>query len=824
MGLVVFGSDAAVETLVHAGNEPVSDITAHVERTGTDIGRAIEVAISAFPPGEHRRIVLMSDGRENLGDARAAATVARSLGAEIHTIALEKAHPGKEVRVHGLAVPSRVRVHEAFKVQAVVHSSAPARAHLVIQRNGAVRYESQVELQPGANVYSFVEQAEATGLQEYEAIVNSEGDGEPENNRYQAFVQVQGPPRVLHAMGAPAAGRYVSAALKAQGVAVDEGSAGALPASLHELLDYDLVILDNVSGFDLSLAKMELLESYVRDAGGGLIMIGGDRSYAAGGYHGTPVERLLPVDMHVRTELRVPSLSVVFVLDRSGSMGVRIRGSEALAIAKSAALSSIDLLNRFDRVGVLAFDESPVWVVPPTEAGMRQHIAEKLRALETGGGTDLHRALEEAHRVIRHEQTMVKHLIVLSDGLTEGEKQFDALSARIAKDGITVSTVAMGADADRELMARLAALGKGRFYHADDPHNVPRIFAAETLTAARDLVVEGDIRPRPVQTEEWIEGLGAGGFPALGGYQRAFAKPAARVLLAGRDEDPLLASWRYGLGRAAAFTSDLSGRWGRRWVQWPEFGRFVSQMARWTMRRSGAETFLPRFGWSGQRGEVSVDVLDRDDRFVNSLELEALIVDPSRASRHVPLAQIAPGRYHADFPAARSGRYYVTLSGRDGGRPVGPATFGVALPYSPEHLDLGVDHGLLRDIAASTGGRLLALSAAGMNAVTAPPAHAPGPLWRVWWPFFLAALVLLVLEVAARKVALPDAWRARWLKWHGARGDAEASETGYEELRARLERERTGRLASLRADARPTAGDPAVRARLYLAAGRARAR
>ena len=761
MGLVVFGADAAVESLVRSGSGPAGEITAQVDRAGTDIGRAIEVAVGAFPGTEDRRIVLLSDGRENAGDARSAAAVARSLGVQIHTVALERSSRQQEIHVQGVTAPSRVRTHEPFRVQAVLHSTGYARAHLVIMRNGALLREAELELAPGANGYSLVEQADTPGLLEYEAVVNSESDSEQENNRYQAFVEVKGAPRVLHAMGEAADGRHVSAALAAQGVAVDEVAASAFPASMRELAGYDLVILDNVSGFDLSLAKMELLESYVRDAGGGVVKIGGDRSYGAGGYHGTPVERLLPVTMQVPTEVKIPSLSVVFVLDRSGSMSTKAQGEEKLAIAKRAALSSIDLLNRADRVGVLAFDSEREWVVPLTEVGVRLPIAEKLRGLATGGGTDVYLAVEEAYRVMRAERAKVKHLIVLSDGLTDGKTNFDTLAARIAADGITVSTVAMGADADRELMARLARLGKGRFYHTDDPRNVPRIFTSETLVVARNLVVEGDIRPRRVYAGELIEGFAADAFPRLGGYQRTYAKPAAQVLLAGRGEDPVLVSWRYGLGKAVAFTADLSGRWGRQWVQWPAFGRFVAQMARWTMRRSGSESFVPQFRWHGQRGEMSVDVLDRDDRFVNGLELEALVTDPSRSARRVRLEQIAPGRYHGAFAVSRAGRYYITLAGGNGDVQVGPRTFGLAVPYSPEYLDLGLDRGLLREIAAASGGRLLPLSSASLSVVTAPPSQAPGPLGRVWWPLLLAALAMLVAEVAVRKAGLPLAWLAR---------------------------------------------------------------
>jgi hypothetical protein len=247
-------------------------------------------------------------------------------------------------------------------------------------------------------------------------------------------------------------------------------------------------------------------------------------------------------------------------------------------------------------------------------------------------------------------------------------------------------------------------------------------------------------------------------------------------------------------------------------------------MARWTMRRSGTESFVPRFQWRGQRGEMSVDVLDRDDRFVNGLTLEASLVDPSRRVRRVPFEQIAPGRYRGEFPVSGAGRYYVTLTGRDGDVQVGPRTFGLAIPYSAEYLDLGVDRGLLRDIAGITGGRLLPLSSAGLHAVTTPSPHAPRPLSQLAWPLFLAALVLLVAEVVVRRVALPEAWRTRWAHWRGAREDAGTEEPEYDALAAAIARERTRHLAAMRDGLGLDANDPAARARLYLAAGRGRGR
>jgi hypothetical protein len=272
-----------------------------------------------------------------------------------------------------------------------------------------------------------------------------------------------------------------------------------------------------------------------------------------------------------------------------------------------------------------------------------------------------------------------------------------------------------------------------------------------------------------------------------------------------------------------AFTSDLSGRWGRQWVAWEGFGRFVSQLARWSMRRGGDSDLLARLRWQGQRGEIQVDALDREERFINGLSMQASVAGPRRESTRVELEQVAPGRYRGEFAVPREGRYYVTLSGSGpaaagaGEAPVqvGPKTFGLAVPYSSEYLDLGVDRGLLRSIAEATGGRLLDLSNASLASIAAPAPEGSAARWRISWPFLLAAMVLLILEVAVRKLELP---RARQAAAQGREGPVPAQpEPGYEALREQLARARERHLAALREGTSIAGGDAAARARLYLA-------
>ena len=176
-----------------------------------------------------------------------------------------------------------------------------------------------------------------------------------------------------------------------------------LPASLGELLTYDAVILDNVPGLGMSLTKMEAIEKYVRDGGGGLIMLGGDRSFGQGGYYRTPVERALPVTMDVPARMTIPSLALMLVIDKSDSMGGYIgdagrgmrpaQGTTKMELAKMAAFSAISLLNPFDQVGLVAFDTEVQWTIPITEAGDRERIATKLSALTHSGGTDIYKGV-----------------------------------------------------------------------------------------------------------------------------------------------------------------------------------------------------------------------------------------------------------------------------------------------------------------------------------------------------------------------------------------------------------------------------------------------
>lgn len=812
IGLVVFGSNAAVERGLRDTGYGIATLHSEVDGDGTDIGRALEVALGSFTGDGQRRIVLLSDGGENLGDARTAVAAVRSVGAEVVTIALRRQRRKDEVVVERLRLPDAVRVDEPFEVRLNVGARQAAQAEISILRNGEVQRTEIVDLRAGTNTFTYTEQGAEPGLFEYETIVNSDSDAVIENNRYRGFVRVIGAPQVLYARGETDLQTPVVDALHAQGFAVQVVSSAALPATLHELVEYDLLILDNVSGYDLSLAKMDLLEEYVRATGGGVLTLGGTRSYSAGGFYDTPVERLLPVTMDVKTEVKIPSAAVVVLVDKSGSM----QTGQKLAIAKAAALASVDVLNPLDRVGVLAFDSEFEWAVPVTDAGNRRQVVEKLRPLAAGGSTRIYPALAEAHRAVTATQARVKHLIVLSDGLTNQGDDYAQLLQRIRADDVGVSTVALGRDADQDLMKTMASLGGGRYYFSEDPKDIPRIFTSETMIVTRDLMVDEPTEVDAADGIEALQGLRLDSLPILLGYQRTYPKTSAEVWLSSDAGEPLLAAWRYGLGKSIAFMSDLSGRWGVEWVGWDAFGRFVAQMARWTMRKQSRDQLRTRFEWQGRDGQLTVDALDFEDNYINGLTLQARATIPGGIQKTLALEQISPGRYQVPVPAASTGRYYFTISGDNGAVTVGPQTFGAAIPYSREFFDQGVNETLLEDIAKGTGGRFLELSAAANKAILATDDEATRSQVDYVWPLGLAALLLFLLDLAARKLALPD-WLRRFARQNRPLG--KVREADYSSLVASIEQTRRDHLAALK-DGRnfhPRLGEATIRARLYVA-------
>jgi Ca-activated chloride channel homolog len=750
-GLVVFGSSPEWEFLPRH-DWPAPDLTSRLDREETDIQAALQAALAQIGEGRQGKILLLSDGNENRGETSRVLGLLRSRGAQVWTLPVSLARGKNEIYLSDLSLPRQVDSAEGFEVKGKIESLREGVARVKLLRDGILASEQEIQLKAGANQVNFQESLRERGSHTYELLIESRDDTLPENNLLQGVVDVKGPPRVLVLSAQKESQRFISRALQVQGYAVSEAAPDGSALTLAELSSFDLLVLDNVPAFQLSHAKMETIEKYVRDFGGGLLVIGGSQSYGAGGYYRTPMERVLPVDMRPPARLDLPHVALLFVLDKSGSMGAGPEGSTKLDLAKAAAIAAADVMNPSDQVGILGFDAAWDWVLPFRPIGKGEWISERLASLQSDGGTDLFKAMVEAHRSMAAKEAAIKHVLVLSDGLTD-KADFHGLIQNMARDGITVSTVSVGADADVRLMADIAREGKGRGYVALDPRTIPQIFTTETLLISRDLLVEKVITPSIVAPVGPLKGVDRAHLPSVRGYVLTYPKPRAELLMR-VDKDPLLVSWRYGLGRVMAFTSDLSGRWGKEWVAWQGFPQWAGQLARDTMRRILETRMRTEFQADGGAVKVVADFTSREGNYLNYLKLRGNVSAPNQTTGESAFQQTAPGRYEGKFTPAQRGIHFVTLyaDGKPGEAPVPVATVPYIAPYPKEYRELKPNVAFLSRLAEETGGEMLdveRLEEGVKRLYTVTPGK--GTRGReTWWPLAGFSLFLFLADLVLR--------------------------------------------------------------------------
>ncbi len=750
-GLILFGKHPSLEISLRNDFEP-HILRSYVNPNFSNIYEALQFATGKLPQKGTNKIVLLTDGNENQQNAIETAYLAASLGIKVYPVPLASWFGKNEVFIQDVETPSVAPLETPYQIRIIVMSSQEHHAELVFLRNDTLLVNQAISLQPGKNVFAFSDTLSEPGLHLYKAVINVPEDVFFQNNEGLSFTRGTRKSQILYLAGEHHQSTPFSETLKAQGLHLVPKTISDLPGSLHSLLDYNAIILDNISGQSMSFTTMENIEKYVKDMGGGIIMIGGDESFGAGYYKKTPVEKALPVFMDTPTDMTFSGLCLVFVIDKSSSMTTRYGGKSKLDLAKIAAFSSIELLNPTDSVGIVAFDWDFDWIVPITKASERQQIADELSQVREAGGTNLYPALEDAFTVLKKVEALRKHVIVLSDGMTD-EADFRSLVRSMSRAKISVSTVAIGSGADVELLDSIAKWGSGRNYYTDDPSTVPKIFTGETKIVTKELITEKTIQPSLTMLHEMIQGIGDGELPAIYGQVMTYPKPGASVLM-NTTQGPLLAAWQYGLGRSAAFTSDLSGRWGKDWVLWEHYGKFAAQIVKWVQRKETQKHYLTTIERNGEQGIFSVDVTDNLNRFINHLDLKINVLFPSESSQTFVLDQIAPGRYQCAFPAETIGEYYFSLFGSEQDDANHPEVFGFGIPYTDEFTRTGVNTSLLGQLASITKGKMLTLEdpAHALFTTQSGAKEAGKPLW----PYCaLAFLVLLLIDVAARKLINP---------------------------------------------------------------------
>ncbi|MCB9727937.1 MAG: VWA domain-containing protein [Deltaproteobacteria bacterium] len=728
------------------------------EGLATDVQAGLRLAESLLPEGRLGRLVLVTDGLETRGALSEEEATARRFGVRVHHLDLSDLPRPAELMVTGLSAPKALEPRVPFVARATVRATGAMAARCELFVDGVLAEGQDVALAPGDTEVAIEARVKEGGdkrLSVQCAPKDPDQDRFPSNNRFEVPIHVKTLPKVLYVEGERQLRQNLVSAL-GHDFDVELRDAHGVPSSAADARQFDLIFISDVprvggsGGAYMTRDQMQVLESYARD-GGGLVFAGGESSFGPGGYGGTWLEEhVLPVELDVEKKEDVPSLALMLVIDRSGSMT-----GDKIELAKEAARATLDALQPSDKLGIIAFDSAPTVVVRLQRAANRLKITDNLARLSPSGGTNIRPALVQAYRALAGTQAKVKHIILLTDGQSTRTGILELVSQSSA-DKITISTVAVGLNSDQELMMRVAEEGGGRYYFTDRAENIPKLFLKETSEVTRRALVEDPFRPvvaRRFRNLQMFKGTGIERAPPLLGYVSTRAKPRAEVLMLSNHDEPILARWRLGLGQVVVWTSDVKNKWAHFWLAWPGYAQFWRQLVRDTLRVEREDPAMQTLTDIADGVlTVGVDAVDAEDRFIDGLESQMTVTGPDGQDREVTLAQTAPGRYEGTLALDAYGPWTVRGSHHapEPEAPVHRSYAAVAWPFPTEHLLGPPDLSAVRALSEATGG-----TAAPTNAqlfdTEGRTTERREPRWQP--PLYLA-LILLLLDVLLRRVRL----------------------------------------------------------------------
>lgn len=740
-------SDDEAPVVAEQETSNAAESAEQVYRRGTNLDSALNAAIAALPPSRVPRIVLLSDGNATSGGS-SLSTLADS-GCPVDTVLLP-VRSDPEVQLSTVQAPTQVRQGQPFYVEVVISSNQEAEGYVDLYRGDiqvGADNANKVKVKPGENRFRFRQSVEGKKQETFAARLRGFEDTLLDNNESSAIVYAVGRPRVLFIDRDVDQTDSLRWALDEQSIDLEVRPPEGIPNTLSELQAYECLVLSNVPATLMSMRQMDLIRMYVQDLGGGFIMLGGDESFGLGGYYRTQVEEILPVRSNFEKEKEKPSLAMLLVIDKSGSMG-----GQPIELAKDAAKAAVELLGPKDSIGVIAFDGSPTMVAEIRSTDNKGMIVDQISSIEASGGTAIYPALVDAYNALLPVSARLKHIILLTDGHSS-DGDFQGLAGDISAARMTLSTVALGGGAAQDLLEELADIGGGRYYFCDDPQTVPQVFAKETMEASKSAINELPFAPQLIRPTPVLEGIEMDLAPLLLGYVVTRPKPTAEFILASEAGDPLLVWWRYGLGMSVAFTSDAKARWASEWLSWPDFGPFWAQVIRHAMRKDDSKGVYVDIQRQGEQAVVSLDAVDQNGQFIDNAASNLTVIDPKLGKQKLQLKQTAPGHYEAKLSTPDKGAYHLDLAQVQSGGEAQRVSRGLTVGYSDELKLLPPGIATLQQISRASGGHY-GVEASAVGEPDERTAREPVPLWP--W-LLMAALVVFIADVAFRRIEI---WQA----------------------------------------------------------------
>jgi uncharacterized membrane protein len=771
MGVVTVGMQPMVQALP-------SRLARHVEKNtptpdlGTDLAAGVRLGMAIKREDAAQRFVIVSDFNETQGSLLDAAEAARAIGIPIDVLPVTYRHEA-EVMMEELIAPATARMGETVNLRVVLHSTAPARGllHLLVNGDpvdldpGGEGMGQLVELEAGTNVLAVPIALPRHGPQEFRALFEPlpGRDGRPtdvtlENNEALAVTFVTSEGRVLVVADSNQEGEAIARVLEQARLAADVVGGEQLPTSLTALNAYDAIIMVNQPAYVFSQQSQEELRQYVHDTGGGLIMVGGPNAFGAGGWIGSPLEDALPVKLDPPQKRQMPRGALALIMHS-------IEMPDGVSYGKKTAQSAAEALSRLDLIGIIEYTGGAnfQWVHPLSEVGDGSAVRRSINRLAFGDMKNYEPAFQMALQGLNNVEAGTRHIILITDG--DGSAPSQRTLQQLKKDKITVSTVGVFPHGMSDL-SRLQMIARetgGRYYEVTTTAglgNIVQIFVKEAQTVRRSLIWEGPpFAPSISGAAETMRGIR--NVPVLSGYIVTAERGGhAMVSLRGKENDPILAQWQYGLGRTIAYMSDAAPRWNQAWVGWPGFKAFWEQHIRWAMRPAGSANVRVTTEKVGSRTRVLVDALDTSGERLNFARFRGRVANPDGTAQDVELKQVGPGRYEGMFDSGQSGSFVVSLryvapAPGGGGKVLeGSVQAAVTRPFADEFRAMTDNEPLMRQVAAMTGGRVLSGDPKLDDLWRRDGLSMPVSARPIWLWFAMLAIGMFLMDVAVRRVRI----------------------------------------------------------------------
>ncbi len=761
-GLVVFGRNAAVEFPPRKMPPPDDTaINSLIEPDATNLEQALSLAAAMLPEETRGRIVLVSDGTSTEGSLSRILDELKSRDIVVDVLPIQYDFT-KEVWLERLELPQQVKLGENYEASIVLSSLSDGKGRLVLRENGELLDSFEVEYTAGKNRYTVPIQVREPAYYEYAATIETAPDDDQlvQNNTVVSYLFVEGEGKVLLVTSPEADDRQwrrLTQTLRDADRLVDHVVSYDLPRDVLSLMPYDCIVFVNAPVDAFDAVQMQAVHDAIQNLGIGFVMVGGDQSFGPGGYHRTVIEDALPVTMDVTKRKVLPKAALAVILHTC-------EFPEGNTWGKRITKEAIRVLGAQDEVGVLAYDAAgggEKWIFELTPAADYAKMVPKINAAEIGDMPSFATTMQLGLEGLKANDAATKHMIIISDG--DPSPAPPPLISQFIESKISISTVAVFPHGGMEIsnLRAVAAATGGRYYFPDDPNVLPAIFIKEAKTLKRSMIQNKTVQPEfEFGVHPVLKGIDA--LPPLHGYVLVSPKgrPAQTLLKVPSDEkvapgevDPILSVWQYGLGRTAAFTSDLSANWGRDWIGWEKFEPFLKQLIQHVSRVEKQSHLRASTETEGNTGVIIAEDFHPDEMF---LDVTATVIGPRDRTESVTLRQVGPRRYQARLPLWGEGRYQVLIKGQAGDR-IEQVPAGFIVPYSPEYLRFRSSRLVLDEIARKTGGTVLDGNATAEEIF--PQDRQPKQSSNPVFDWFLVALAcLLPLDIAVRRVQID--WRA----------------------------------------------------------------